>query len=101
MKEEEKEIEELYERRSALQSLTTHEGWVILTEIIEDQIQTRRNLEDSIDIEDLQRDGIELVRLKAERRTLMLIRSLPQNIVEQLDEDLEDLNDATRRSVED
>lgn len=86
-----KAIEGLQEDLSALKSLTTSRGWDLLKEVVESQIQVRRNLEDAKEIEDFFRDTLDLARLKAERRTLSLLLELPFTMVEQLEEDLSDL----------
>lgn len=86
-----REIEEAQERLSALKSLTTSQGWEILKEILGNQIEVRRNLEDAKEIEDFYKDVLDLAKLKAERRALALVLALPDTLIEQLEEDLEDL----------
>jgi hypothetical protein len=91
MNSEEKEIESLEEKLSAIKALTTSAGWDVIKEVLVSQIEVRRNLEDAHEIEDFFKDTLDLARLKAERRAFMMVIELPGTIIEGLEEDLEQL----------
>ena len=97
--------ETLEEDLSSLKSLTTSAGWGLIKTVLESQIEVRRNLEDAHEIEDFFKDTLDLQRLKAERRALMLVIGLPDTMIEQLEEDInqyhEDEEHGTRGEFED
>lgn len=85
----EEELEDLHSRRQSLQDLLRSAGWGFLKEILTEQVRGREKEELAYDISS-SADLYELVRLKAERRAMLLVLDLPATIVESLSEDLKE-----------
>lgn len=83
------EIEDLRSRRQSLKDLEKVPGWLELTRVVREQVEHRKALELSFDIEKPE-DTIALVKLKAERRALLLLLDLPASLVEGITIDLEE-----------
>lgn len=89
------EEEELLSRRQSLKDLTLSAGWGILVDLANEQIEHRKTQELAFDIEGPEA-LFELAKLKAERRALTLFINLPEVMIENITQDLEeDFEDAT------
>lgn len=95
MSEEEKtDLEEMVERRQMLKDLLNSPGWKELEEIANEQVATREKVDQAMEIEGTQ-DAFKLAGLRGERRGILLIMALPEALVESLDVDIEETQDAT------
>jgi len=79
----------MQEQLHSLKKLISSEGWKLLTGLVDEQAEVR-----SSQILVMELTGIESVmeiqRLKSERNGLRLFKVLPETMIEQLEEDLND-----------
>ena len=86
------EEEDLHSKKQSLKDLLKSSGWEILSTLCQEQIEQRKIQELSMDI-DSSGDIYELVKLKAERRALMLFLGLPETMIEGLEEEIMEITD--------
>ena len=86
------EEEDLHSKKQSLKDLIKSAGWEILSTLCQEQIEQRKIQELSMDI-DSSGDIYELVKLKAERRALMLFLGLPETMIEGLEEEIMEITD--------
>jgi hypothetical protein len=72
---------------SEFQSLLRSPAWVRLVELASEQVALRQSMVMAMEEKGLE-DMLESIRLKAESRAIKLFVSLPENIIEQMKEDL-------------
>jgi len=81
------DLESRRETLSEFQSLLRSPAWVRLVELASEQVALRQSMVMAMEEKGLE-DMLESIRLKAESRAIKLFVSLPENIIEQMKEDL-------------
>ncbi len=86
----EEEFQLLIEKRQAYRDLLRSEGWKQLDALMEEQVRQREAQDKALDLVTNEHALMQLVELRAERRMVQLVRSLPEAIIASITEELSD-----------
>lgn len=83
-------LEEAVEERQALKSMFKSAGWETYSNILQGQLDTRDQLDETMDLVSDPLALQKLIELRAEARMLELILRLPELLIEDLTEEIDE-----------